>query len=471
MRTTHAFRPRSLQTSADRARVIVAAVLMMFATTAPAFAQSEYLPRNNYGRKFEPVDGILHGAGQTYYQDGFSRSCGFGSCLSEGAERYVDVLGTDRAPLLFMDYNNSTSENNPAWYAGLKSRIEAFETQYNRQLVPQLGTWSPSNEILNSTQIDNIVNGLASLERPVFYRATYEANGPWFGHSPSSYITNFRNLSNAIRAADLPVAMVWNVVVGDGGNYSQWEGFGTTVEDFYPGDEYVDWWSFNVFGNVTFGDFWDNEVGQFLDAADEAGFPVLIGEATPQFTGGEDASDWADWYEPFFDRIKNSPGIKAHTYINWDWGQTNPVDNWTNWGDASLENAHPTVRQNYIDELSDPIYVHSDAVLPALFSDNFDPADFNQDGTVDQGDLDDWTTAYQGTDAADANGDGVSNGADYLIWQQNAAALAPSASSAVPEPSGLGLVFAALTGPLAARRRSGPLAARRRSGLLVARRR
>ena len=331
----------------------------------PVLAQSDYVERNYYGAKFEPVDGILHGAGQTYFRDRQSSICQIGDCLSEAAERYTDVLGSTRSPLLFMDYNNSTTENTPSWYAGLGDRLEVFETNYDRQLVPQLGTFlQPGTTLLTTTQINNIVSGLASLNRPVFYRPGYEANGPWFGLDAATFKTNFQNLSNAIRAADLPVAMVWNVVVGDGGGYSTF----TNALNYYPGDQYVDWWSFNNFGSVTFTSSQELQVRQFLGAADAAGFPVLIGEATPQFTGAEDASDWSEWFDPFFDRIKANPVIKAHTYINWDWGQTNPAEGWTNWRDASLENADSTVRNNYISELSDPIYVHSGTTLPSFFN-------------------------------------------------------------------------------------------------------
>ena len=297
--------------------------------------------------------------------------------------------------------------------------------------------------MLTQNQINNIVNGLASLNRPVFYRPGYEANGPWFGLDPETYKTNFRNISNAVRAADLPVAMVWNVVVGDGGTHSLWDSPAQSVEDFYPGDEYVDWWSFNVFGSITFDSFWDNEVSEFLAAADAAGFPVLIGEATPQFIGAESASDWNDWFAPFFDRIKNNPGIKAHTYINWDWAQTNPAENWTNWGDASLENAHPTVRNNYVNEISDPIYVHSGSVLPEFFFETFDPADFNEDGSVDNLDLVIWQNAYGANSQGDANEDGVTNGLDFLIWQRNRG-LATATTTTIPEPSSLVLGLLAL---------------------------
>lgn len=419
-----------------------------------ATAESDYLPRKNYGAKFEPVGGILHGAGQTYFRDLFSNVCQTGDCLSEAAERYTDVLGSERTPLLFMDYNNANDGAN--WYAGLNSRIEALETNYNRQLVPQLGTFlQPGATLLTDSQVNNIVNGLASLNRPVFYRPGYEANGPWFGLDPEAYKANYRTLSDAIRAADLPVAMVWNVVVGDGGNHSQWNAPSLSAEDYYPGDEYVDWWSFNVFGDITFDNpFWNGEVSEFLTAADEAGFPVMIGEATPQFIGGDDVDDWTEWYEPFFNRIKNNPGIKAHTYINWDWAQTAAQEGWQNWGDARLENANATVRSNYLSELSDPIYVHSGSELPSFFSQIAIPGDYNQDGTVNVGDYTLWLSqlgSAGGAFSADGTGDdltGIPDGDvdlfDYQFWKQEFGnSAAQDGQSSIPEPAGCALVLLA----------------------------
>jgi hypothetical protein len=73
-------------------------------------------------------------------------------------------------------------------------------------------------------------------------------------------------------------------------------------------------------------------------------------------------------------------------------------------------------------------------------------ADFNLDGIVNDGDLDDWQTAYQaGTNLGDADGDGDSDGRDFLLWQRQYGSGVPLASSrAVPEPSGLTLVLAAV---------------------------
>lgn len=69
--------------------------------------------------------------------------------------------------------------------------------------------------------------------------------------------------------------------------------------------------------------------------------------------------------------------------------------------------------------------------------------DYNLDGQLDTGDLGVWQATYGSTSdlRADGNADSIVDGADFLIWQQNAtAAAASAASTTVPEPSCLLLI-------------------------------
>jgi hypothetical protein len=67
-------------------------------------------------------------------------------------------------------------------------------------------------------------------------------------------------------------------------------------------------------------------------------------------------------------------------------------------------------------------------------------ADFDRDGDVDNDDLDDWRSAYtNGTALGDADGDGVSSGRDFLIWQRQVGLGTVAESITVPEPIGLSL--------------------------------
>lgn len=74
-------------------------------------------------------------------------------------------------------------------------------------------------------------------------------------------------------------------------------------------------------------------------------------------------------------------------------------------------------------------------------------ADFDNSGTVDELDLEAWGTAFGSGASGDADQDGDSDGADFLIWQrQLGLSSSPATAAAVPEPSGcLLLVLATLT--------------------------
>ena len=91
------------------------------------------------------------------------------------------------------------------------------------------------------------------------------------------------------------------------------------------------------------------------------------------------------------------------------------------------------------------------ASLPAF------TADFDMDGDVDADDLAQWQGDYGGP-GSDANGDGTSNGTDFLAWQQqNGSGVPPIAAlgaAAVPEPSTMLMAsLAAALGLLVPRRK------------------
>jgi len=73
-------------------------------------------------------------------------------------------------------------------------------------------------------------------------------------------------------------------------------------------------------------------------------------------------------------------------------------------------------------------------------------ADFDNDGDVDGADLLQWQSDFGGL-GSDANGSGISDGADFLIWQRqfSGGVLAGASTAAVPEPTSLMLMLAALS--------------------------
>jgi hypothetical protein len=83
------------------------------------------------------------------------------------------------------------------------------------------------------------------------------------------------------------------------------------------------------------------------------------------------------------------------------------------------------------------------AVVTALL-----PGDYNRDGGVDADDLAQWQGDFGLNGSSDADGDGDSDGTDFLVWQRNIGGVAPqvSPSTAIPEPSNLTLVLVSLLG-------------------------
>ncbi|HMO86444.1 MAG TPA: hypothetical protein PKC18_16145 [Lacipirellulaceae bacterium] len=81
--------------------------------------------------------------------------------------------------------------------------------------------------------------------------------------------------------------------------------------------------------------------------------------------------------------------------------------------------------------------------------------DFNGDFFITAADLVVWRAAYLTTLAADANGDGVTDGADFLAWQRHIGRV-DFGFVAAPEPASLALAWVFLAAANAGRRRRSP---------------
>ena len=86
-------------------------------------------------------------------------------------------------------------------------------------------------------------------------------------------------------------------------------------------------------------------------------------------------------------------------------------------------------------------YASNSVALTVLYS-----ADFNKNGTVDSFDLAMWQAAYGMNTGGNADGDGDTDGRDFLIWQnQFGSSIALEAlATTVPEPSCQLLLISAL---------------------------
>ena len=104
-------------------------------------------------------------------------------------------------------------------------------------------------------------------KRPVFLRIAYEFDGhPWNHYDRKSTVKAYKRMVDMLRAKGITnTAFVW-----------QSTGFMSTpeqLEDWYPGDDYVDWLGFSFFNG------WKKQ--QMIEFARSKGKPVFIAEATP----------------------------------------------------------------------------------------------------------------------------------------------------------------------------------------------
>lgn len=169
---------------------------------------------------------------------------------------------------------------------------------------------------------------LKSLRRPVFLRIGYEFDGhDWNHYDRTSFLKAWKRIHSKFKELEVEnVAFVW-----------QSKGTGSTqsdLENWYPGDEFVDWCAYSYFSNPD---------EQMLHFARRHNKPVFIAEATPilELDGLILNSDikneriakeiWKKWFLPFFNTIQNNRDvIKGFSYINSNWSnqmmwKTNPL--------------------------------------------------------------------------------------------------------------------------------------------------
>ncbi len=190
-------------------------------------------------------------------------------------------------------------------------------------------------------RIDAMIAVYRELPAKVFFRLGYEADGNKGKKfpDPQAYREAFRHVVERFRAAGVDrLAYVWNV------QYASSDG-----ADWYPGDDVVDWWSYNAWKK-------DFDARDFTARARARGKPVMIGECTEL-----NHEDWGNWAPTFFAHLRaNAP--RGYQYINYWWTSYGYKQSF--WGDARYTN-DPEHIALYNQEMSRPVYVHRD---PACFN-------------------------------------------------------------------------------------------------------
>ena len=212
----------------------------------------------------------------------------------------------------------------PADVGGGTQESQSFVDQYPNTVL-QIGLYmvNACDDVARGkmdSQIDKIATWVRGTHRPVFIRVGYEFDGPHNHYSPSDYIRAYRYVVGRFRQLGVTnAAFVW---------HSYASVVTSPLTDWYPGDEYVDWFGISYFNQPQ------RYMQPVIDLAKQHKKPVMICEGSPWVVQTKYANSWNLWFAPLFKFIAAND-IKAVSYINCDWDAT-PMFRQQRWGDARL---------------------------------------------------------------------------------------------------------------------------------------
>lgn len=328
--------------------------------------------------KFEPKDGdCLFFIGQDMgatgglnnytngYCDHFEVPAGFTvyTSFSPGGESYG-----------FYNKGNDGIKTKANWGSGDTCAQCYIDDDDYKHSVLAIGLSMVNHEkkVANGTH-DHLIKELAqwikAIERPVFLRIGYEFDGwDWNNYKKKHYLAAWKRIHKVFDNMKIDnTAFVW-----------QSKGWGSNqevLEDWYPGDDIVDWCAYSYFGNP------DEEM---LTFARKHNKPVFIAEATPVLENGGLFFDthlskpeiakraWNKWFVPFIKTLNdNKDVIKAFSYINVNWSIqpmwiTNPVFQKV---DSRIQESD-YISKKWLEEFSKPRYLKPSPNLWNKLSDN-----------------------------------------------------------------------------------------------------
>ncbi len=235
-----------------------------------------------------------------------------------------------------------------------------YEVEKYPNTVMQIGLYMVDvlEDIVTGTYDDNlekIGKWIKNTNRPVYLRIGYEFDGPHNHYDPKLYVKAYRYIVEKFRTMKLNnISYVWHSYA----NYTE-----RPVVDWYPGDEYVDWFAISYFYPIQ------KYLDRMVNLAREHNKPLMIAEATPSGIGinyGEYALK--RWYEPFFKFIDTN-NVKAVSYINCDW-EALPMWKGQGWRDSRVE-ANPVIKKRWLKEVQNEKYLKSSPELFGLLG--FEP--------------------------------------------------------------------------------------------------
>jgi hypothetical protein len=245
---------------------------------------------------------------------------------------YVGMLGADKRVAFNMNNISSVYERTHAMYLTyvgwrkVQTQTNSYFPIQTAETVKALGGalqigWEPRfglDDVMDDEYVRKFAREAKAVGIPVFLRYASEMNGawvPWHG-DPVKYIEKFRLVHDIMKEEAPNVAMVWSP------NF--WPS--DTIDDYYPGDAYVDWIGYSLYavnGPQSADDDKSGILQSFKPFIDKyPGKPIMISEGgVSQYNliTNKSYERWAegqlgDMYA-YLPRIY--PRIKAVTYFNY----------------------------------------------------------------------------------------------------------------------------------------------------------
>ncbi len=194
--------------------------------------------------------------------------------------------------------------------------------------------------------LKTLAQWIKKANRPVYLRIGYEFDNPLNHYDPDGYKQAFRHVVDFLRKEGVRnAAYVWHsyCVENPGGQWMDW----------YPGDDYVDWFGASIFSTTQ---LWS--ASSFLKLAREHHKPFMIAESTP--CGMYTIRGKVDWLNHIFQFIR-AQNVEAFCYIDSNW-DVMPMYQGQHWGDARLEDYHE-IKKLWLKEIKQDRYLKASSQL------------------------------------------------------------------------------------------------------------
>ena len=321
-----------------------AAPITLYIERPPTTAELRTL---NTGAKHEPAQGALLGAYidlDSTNTDLYKDSTGINRRMPDAFERQT---GRQHATYFFyLGYGRPAPED---WITllGMQGRVVHIALEPNNGL----------ELVRDDAYLRRLAASLANTKTPILLRFASEMNGDWlaWNGNPELYKEKWRLVTRVMREMAPNVAMVWCPYATPVRN----------IDDYYPGDEWVDWVGVNIY-NVTY--FNQNrktparQVGptELLDPVYEryaARKPIMIGEyGATHYSRVEDRSvpEFAiGCIRSLYSALpRRYPRVKAVVYFN-----TNNMDLAHARNNNYAVTQHPRVLQVYREKIASPWFL------------------------------------------------------------------------------------------------------------------